>query len=925
MSGSGLKCYDSFNTHPTGDRPAGAPGASAGIGTPPSYTGGWTFDPDGGGSINWPSGGSPAWEILTEPNGEQVIHYKCDNGAGCNGQYRVLLNDCNRAEPNGEDFCNPAGGILVQVDARIDGSFANGDVGLVIRHNNQPCNNSQGYFVILSVDPNPAGHIQFQKNTTCTPCCLWTGGVNMGTNGPQRGVWYTIKVMEQPMGTFRAKFWERGQPEPPIWTTTWTDPSPFACGTAGDGIQWRPGIAGQSDTESFDNFRVYNSVNLTNAYITDDIPIGIDYQSANPPPDVAISPGGSGHPEGTIRWDFTSSRHGAIGNLLYEGNGAFTWTGLADCTESLQALNTAVIGADELSVPQNSNTTTLDITGCSTPTNTPSRTATPTATSTQTNTPSPTPTYTATPTSTYTATPTNTPSPTMTSTVTPTRTPTVTATATATVTDTNTVGPSPTYTMTRTNTPTVTATPTNSPTNTNTATPTPTPTVSFTPTVTNTRTPTATPTPTATITATSTISPQFTATITPTITATPSATPSRTSTATSTNTNTATPTPTATPTSTQTQTETYTATITATPTATPSYTNTVTNTVTPTATPSYTNTSTTTVTPTYSATPTVTLTPIDLPYKLTLRVYNEAGELVKLLYNGPTQLLPGSLTVSQDLLPAGGGGKLDIHFPGFLVDRSTTITWYGTNDTGQYINGGVYYIKAEIEDTFGKVTAMITTVNVVNVEPSNYMMIFNSAGELVKSRPLARFGNYLTVNMALGQKVFSPVYDAAAATGVVPGTELVIHYERQDGLNYTDTWDGLSDQGIPVESGIYTVQLVYRGSLTDTTIQSYSVQVLSNGSSPVVKGALIGPSPAGMMAIPPSPTVTLFYPADNRYMGTVTVYSLAGELVAEALGTNGKAVIPVAHLASGIYVAVFEKRLYGATLSREVIKFAVTN
>lgn len=271
--------------------------------------------------------------------------------------------------------------------------------------------------------------------------------------------------------------------------------------------------------------------------------------------------------------------------------------------------------------------------------------------------------------------------------------PTVTYSSTPAVvlthTDTNTF--TITNTFTDTATFTVTGTPTNTFTPTNSFTITPTPTITATRTITNTFTQTFTPTDTF-------VTNTFTITATPTITGTPTFTytPSNTSTVTNTFTDTATPTITGTPTFTYTFTNTPTVTFTETPTATytPTFTFSNTVTVTQTFTPTITlsNTSTLTNSPTYTPTftPTITFTPTPpYPYfivnKNTLRpgdivtiswrfswpghlklvIFNSAGELVKLLWDGD-------------------------------INESTDYqtTWDQTNYVGQHVSNNVYVLRA---------------------------------------------------------------------------------------------------------------------------------------------------------------------------------------------------------------------------------------
>ena len=159
--------------------------------------------------------------------------------------------------------------------------------------------------------------------------------------------------------------------------------------------------------------------------------------------------------------------------------------------------------------PTISPTNTFTVTVTYTPTNTPTITNTITPTISPTSTFTHTVTFTPTNTPTITNTITPTVSPTYTNTITPTISPTNTFTVTVTFTPTN----SPTATLPQTPTYTYTATPTYTPTNTYTITNT------FTPTYTHTYTPTVTWTSTLTMTPTATYSP--TPTLTPTATFTP--------------------------------------------------------------------------------------------------------------------------------------------------------------------------------------------------------------------------------------------------------------------------------------------------------------------------------------------------------------------------------------------------------------------
>ena len=914
LSGSGLQCFDSFNSYAVGTYNANAiPGGL------------WGKDPD--------SNNGDQWSIKSLPSGEKYIQYQ-NNQAN----YRILRYDCANAKTNTEDIC---GNKMIEVDVRIDGNAANGDTGIVIRNNGRTTGSStRGYMVILSVDSQGAGNVQnlqLQKNLDpFNAGTAWPAGGGYtapAATAPRQGVWYTIKALENPAGTFRIKYWERGTPEPG-WQITYTDPNMIpdllGCGNAGtaagtgvgDGWVWRPGIAGQNDLMSYDNFRVYSSTALTNAFIWDTVPLGIDYVSASPLPVVASSghiPDNSNNPATDyIKWSFTNSNHGATGNTLYEGSGSFTWTGTADCVESPTALNIAHINADLPATVQDSNETSLTINGCNTtPTNTPSRTATPTDTQTRTSTSTPTPTSTysatpsATPTRTSTATPTSTSTYTATPSVTPSRTSTATPSATPSFTPTATVTFSRTQTSTATDTvtmgPSATPSPTFTATNTFTATPTFSATVTQSFTSTHTPTRTNTPSNTPSVTETS----QYTSTDTPTITATPTFSETRT----------ATPTFSATPTHTQTVTQSDTFTFTDTPSDTPTFTETPTDTQT--ATPSPTRT----VTLTFTNSPTHSPTPVPVPHHVTIGAYNSAGELVKLIFDGGAQYAPGDLKLDADTI-AGGAGGVNIAFPGYLYDPTQGATvggvlWMADNNGGQTVSGGVYYIKATITDNFGQVTTLQHSVQVVSVVPENSLRIYNSAGEVVAEIALTatagttgRFSS-----MSLPSDQFAASFDPKTGGSTNGAFEVQMTDSKGNQVSYW--WNGLTSQGIPAKSGSYVAELVYNaGTSGSRVVESKSFIVLQAGNIATLDGAFAYPNP-----VTQGGDILVGYPVSINYPAVARLYNLAGEMIAQSTDPAQKGVLrfPGGSLASGVYVLKVEKLSGAAVVVRTTLKVAVVH
>ncbi len=487
-----------------------------------------------------------------------------------------------------------------------------------------------------------------------------------------------------------------------------------------------------------------------------------------------------------------------------------------------------------------SATPSLTLTSSSTPS------ATRTASATLTASPSATPSFSATPSATESATLTHSP------TVTHSRTSTITFSFTATLTDTPTATPSrtltgtpsftptrsdsptqtasPTLTLTYTDTPlaSATATPSHSPTSsvTGTATPTPSPSPSATPSssptatpsATGSATPSATPTSTPSLTSTPSASPSATETFQATPSASPTVTP--TSSPTATHTPSATPTPsfspssssTATPSASPTATETFLATASASPTATPTSSATATHTPSATPTPSFSPSSSSTASPsaTLSATPTPSLTEPPTPapsatptqsftvsptftpappFHVTLRVFNQAGEEVGLIASQLGMALkPEGLSSSQAVVLPDDGK------PGIveLTGTGVFISWDGSNNAGQAVASGLYYVVATLEDAFGKLESWTLPLQVLRAALGSVVEVYNSAGELVWSQALASPPDG---HLALSEPQF--------LAGQPSGLKISFGSGPADYV----IWDGLGSQGQALQAGSYTVKL----------------------------------------------------------------------------------------------------------------------
>ncbi len=312
-----------------------------------------------------------------------------------------------------------------------------------------------------------------------------------------------------------------------------------------------------------------------------------------------------------------------------------------------------------------------------------------------------------------------------------------------------------------------------------------------------------------------------------------------------------------------------------------------------------------------------------MPFQVKVSVYNSAGELVKVIFDGSAQVLPGSLSLDKSTL-AGGADSVSIALPGSLYDKAlggsvSAITWTGDSSAGQLVNSGTYYIKADIVDAFGQVTTLQTSVQVIKAVTQNELNIYNSAGELVVRLPLPPDGNSLFAGLRLPSDSFGAKYDAS--TGAATSFFTVMVTDEQ-GHEFTVNWDGRNAQGLPVASGSYTAQLVYTapGVGSAHVVESKGFIVLQSGNAASLAGSYACPNPSLHGA-----DIVVHYPAAPPYSGGAQLYTLSGAHVGQAQdpGNSGLLSFSTQGLASGVYLIRVEKLSGGAVAGSTTIKVAV--
>jgi hypothetical protein len=297
---------------------------------------------------------------------------------------------------------------------------------------------------------------------------------------------------------------------------------------------------------------------------------------------------------------------------------------------------------------------------------------------------------------------------------------------------------------------------------------------------------------------------------------------------------------------------------------------------------------------------------VPVPFNIQVGVYNSAGELVRTLYQGSSQSngLNPQLSAPSFL----SGQALTIQFAGQLGNGSSSLSWTGINDQGQLISAGIYYLRIQSVDPFGKTTTSITAVSVLGPSTSSSATIYNSAGEVVARLALpAGFGTLASV------EPLKPSYVVGASSA-----PLQFQAVNVSGTTTVLSWNGQSSAGTNVSSGTYTV-LVTSAGKSGTMDQSSSFTVIDQGSSrsldPYAKNPL-GPSDTvlSMRFTPPSSGMT-----------HLALYNAAGELVASALDMDGsgRADLQVRGLAGGTYLCVLSPEGPGTRVGTSVFKVAI--
>jgi uncharacterized repeat protein (TIGR01451 family) len=270
--------------------------------------------------------------------------------------------------------------------------------------------------------------------------------------------------------------------------------------------------------------------------------------------------------------------------------------------------------------------------------------------------------------------------------------------------------------------------------------------------------------------------------------------------------------------------------------------------------------------------------------QVTMAVYNEAGEVVRRF---PVKYL--SKTVDSIVLSSNGvistvGDSVTIAWGGGRV----LDTWDGTNNSGQMVANGAYYVKVDNVDSYGTTTSVTKSLSVVRAMSDVGLTVYNHAGEAV--RHLAETFSGPMDNITQARVTASVINPTNGASGGVTTSSVM------SGSALLGTWDGRNDQGSIVANGQYYIEVkVSDGKGNHSTVQlAVAVLASRDGGNVVVKPNLLTlGKPVGII--------------DGGVAGgtvSVKVFSLTGGLVESLNGVPGSGMVSLnsTNLTSGMYI-----------------------
>jgi len=301
-------------------------------------------------------------------------------------------------------------------------------------------------------------------------------------------------------------------------------------------------------------------------------------------------------------------------------------------------------------------------------------------------------------------------------------------------------------------------------------------------------------------------------------------------------------------------------------------------------------------------------------------IYNGAGEVVKniggvMIRNKDADVLLVSQTGTEDVYyPADGEMTIRITGQGENGDEYVDFKWDGSNNNGQDVAAGAYFVKVNIRDTYGAAYAVVKEVQVIKVEEYVRVTIFNSAGEIVKRVEMPKTGSNI---------IDLKADDTFYVDGSSSSTTIKI------GDNGNLNWDGKNSLGTLVSTGAYEIQVEIRSADGYTVTARRTITVLNNNQGGIISDVKAFPNPY-VTAKGNDGIIRISWTALSQGRVKIRIYNVAGELVsrldAKLSDTYADWNVTArdgSRLASAYLTAVIEAVNDNGAIERRIIKLAI--
>jgi uncharacterized repeat protein (TIGR01451 family) len=309
-------------------------------------------------------------------------------------------------------------------------------------------------------------------------------------------------------------------------------------------------------------------------------------------------------------------------------------------------------------------------------------------------------------------------------------------------------------------------------------------------------------------------------------------------------------------------------------------------------------------------------------YRVTLAIYNEAGELIKVV---STLELAGTI-LSFDVMDPVIRQEGDISK--FIYNGKEIGSWDGTDEEGHIVTSGEYYVKIDNVDPYN-VTTSVTRSVAVQVEPMQLgIVVYNEAGEIVRTIAQEEIenmlgGRLLQSDYSVSGAQFSPtVIRPSYSDPTGQGRYVLITL----GSGRSIVWDGRNDLGEIVKNGQYYIEI--RSLLGTRTEDKRVVDVaVQAGDEMGTVAAVLAPNPVNLGR---TDEARFMIRASQLGVDQVVVrlYAVSGELVLTLHNLPGRPEeVPwrlkgagSKTLATGTYIAVVDLKKERALVGQKVLK-----